>query len=82
MKVPEWILFPDNHEKLLPKLILQMHARYGPTPGKRCKTCAHLSHHDYTHRYYKCEIYGESSSAATDWRVNYSACGKWEEKIK
>jgi hypothetical protein len=82
MKAPEWILFPDNHEKPLPKLILQMHAKYGATSDRRCKSCVHLTHYDYTRRYYKCEIYGESNSAATDWRVNYPACGKWEAKIK
>jgi len=78
MKTPEWIVFLESDTKPLPKLILQMHARYGATPGKRCKSCAYLTHYDYTRRYYKCEVYGESSSAATDWRVNYPACGKWK----
>lgn len=64
----------------LPKLALEMRARYGATPGRRCRTCARLICHEYLHNYYKCTLYGMSDSAATDWRVSYPACGKWEAR--
>ena len=61
----------------LPKLALAMHARYGATPGKRCRTCDRLMRHEHKHNYYKCTLYGTSDSAATDWRLSYPACGAW-----
>jgi hypothetical protein len=64
----------------LPRLILIMHARHGAAEGRRCKDCRWLVEHDYKGRYYKCLLYGVSSSAATDWRVNYPACGRWEAR--
>lgn len=42
----------------------------------RCKECNHLHRYTYHDRnYYKCEIYGESNSEATDWRCGWIACG-------
>jgi len=35
----------------LPKQILRMYARHGKTPGKKCKTCAHLKRYEYGHTY-------------------------------
>lgn len=53
-----------------------MHAEYG-YGGGTCKDCIHLQR--MTQRsgkvYYKCELYGDSASEATDWRVGYLACG-------
>lgn len=56
-----------------------MRARHGAGPeGKRCKQCAHLIEH-YAHRkFFKCTLHGVSMSAATDWRANRAACGKFE----
>ena len=52
-----------------------MHEIYGEGEGvcKDCKFLLHLSHHDKS--YYKCSMYGESASEATDWRCKSPACG-------
>jgi len=63
----------------MPVRLLRMYRRHGKTPGKKCKTCAHLKRYEYGHTYYKCVLYGLSASSATDWRLKWDACGKWEE---
>lgn len=52
---------------------------YGPE-GKTCKTCEH--HYTYTgnRTWHKCAIWHQSSSAATDIRVSWPACGKYQEE--
>ena len=57
--------------------IFAMHRRFGTCGVLRCKTCSHLVRHEYNRNYYKCELYGESSSEATDWKVSYQACGMY-----
>jgi hypothetical protein len=54
---------------------------YGPGPdGARCKTCAHLDGHPGAGRiYWKCLLRTYSHGPATDHRVNWPACGKYEE---
>jgi hypothetical protein len=64
----------------LPRRLLTMHVRHGAADGQCCKDCRWLVQHDYRRRYYKCLLYGVSSSAATDWRLSYPACGKWEAR--
>lgn len=36
----------------------------------------------YANTYYKCRLYGVSHGAATDWRVSYVACGRFETTEK
>ena len=53
-----------------------MHRLFGVVIGKTCKECPHLVRHDYRgFKGYKCCIYGESHSEATDWRIGWTACG-------
>jgi len=54
---------------------------YGPGPdGARCKTCTHLDGHPGAGRiYWKCLLRAYSHGPGTDHRVNWPACGKWEE---
>lgn len=55
-----------------------MHGRYGELSGVTCRTCPHLEAYangDCTRVWYKCKLFGESSSPATDWRVGNTACG-------
>lgn len=52
-----------------------MHRLFGMCEGQRCVDCNHFSRHFYGKTYFKCEIYGESASEATDWRMKYPACG-------
>lgn len=48
----------------------------------RCKECNHLHKYHYHDRnYYKCEIYGESNSAATDWGCGWVACGAFRMEV-
>ena len=55
-----------------------MQAVYGEKPGYTCKTCAHLVRKKYANVYYKCELWRDTSCAASDIRVNGTACNMWE----
>jgi len=47
--------------------------------GEKCKTCALLTYSPYEdRRYYKCTLRHMSRCAATDHRVGWRACAKWE----
>ncbi len=60
---------------------MRMIARHGPGPdGAKCKTCAHLIYHEANKRYYKCLLYGDTASMATDWRCRQDACGQYQER--
>lgn len=52
-----------------------MHSLFGKSPGKRCKDCPHLFRRTYDRAYYKCDVYGDSCSVATDWAQSWEACG-------
>ena len=51
---------------------------YGPE-GKRCKHCKYLYYKQFANKYYKCGLRVNTNGPATDHRVNWSACGKFEE---
>ena len=53
-----------------------MHTLYGTRPGRKCGDCDYLCSYLANRRYYKCRLYGVSSSEATDWRLSYEACGQ------
>lgn len=52
-----------------------MHNLFGESPGKKCRDCPHLFRRTYDRTYFKCEVYGASCSAATDWAQGWNACG-------
>ena len=52
-----------------------MHHLFGELPDRKCKDCNHLISHQQSRKWYKCEIYGDTSSEASDWRLKYTACG-------
>lgn len=62
------------------KRIEKMHSLYGKLDGERCGDCAHLVGKSYANTYYKCKIYGDSGGPATDWRLRWVACGKFERR--
>ena len=64
------------------KKIDKMHELFGVTEGKKCKDCDHLCYYEASKRWYKCGIYGNTSSEATDWRLSYDACGLWNREVK
>lgn len=48
-----------------------MHKFFGSgNPSDKCKDCKNL----VGHTWYKCRIYGETSSAASDWRKKWNSC--------
>lgn len=54
---------------------------YGPGPtGTRCKSCKFLVRKQYSKNYYKCELRGDTNGPATDHRVNWPSCGKYEKE--
>ena len=55
-----------------------MYQEFGRFDGVSCRTCPHLEVHakeDLSRIWYKCRMYGESASQATDWRCGSEACG-------
>lgn len=59
--------------------LVKMHGRYGHgEPGVKCGGCAHLvsggGGSDRT--FWKCELYGNTRSEASDWRKRWPACGQ------
>lgn len=61
---------------MVERRIHAMHKKYGICWGLTCKDCAHLKRYEYHGRvYYKCELYGQSHSEASDWRLSWIACG-------
>lgn len=51
-----------------------MYHYYGQGVG-RCEDCPHFVKKLFDKAYYKCRVYGNSNSEATDWRKGYTACG-------
>jgi hypothetical protein len=53
---------------------------YGKGPdGKRCKQCVYIYAKSYSKTYYKCAKRPDTNGPATDHRVNWFACAKFEE---
>lgn len=56
--------------------LIQLH---GETQGNKCKTCIHLCTRNFSKTYFKCELFNTSGNPGSDWRINWQACGKYEE---
>jgi hypothetical protein len=52
---------------------------HGPADAK-CKTCAFLFYHTTARRFWKCHLRIFTRGPASDHRVNWPACGKYEER--
>jgi hypothetical protein len=52
------------------KKIEAMHKRFGKLEGKKCGDCCNLVFHQQGKKYFKCALYGTSSSLSTDWVKN------------
>ena len=55
---------------------------YGTVPDKRCKQCKHFIAKRFATTYFKCGLTNHNHSIETDWRANWTACGKFEQSIK
>lgn len=55
--------------------------QFGQAPqGRQCKGCVHLFlQPGVAGRYFKCDLRGVTRGAATDHRVRWPACAKFEE---
>lgn len=50
------------------------------SPNTTCGTCRHRKVLHYAKKYHKCELFtANTSGAATDIRVRWPACAKWEK---
>ena len=72
----------DGEGRLMARIAVEAHAKllrlYGPRVGEVCSGCVHLRGYTYSKTYYKCTKAPVSGGAATDWRVRWQACGKYE----
>jgi len=62
----------------------RMYKRFGKiTDGRRCKDCDNLIKVEHgNHRVYKCLVYGNTHSEASDWRISNTACGMINREYK
>lgn len=76
-------IFGDEVDVIVPAVsgrrYLRMQEMYGTTKGKQCKTCKHLCSYKQSRTWYKCGLWIQSASQATDIRLKDTACGKYEE---
>ena len=52
-----------------------MHRQFGKCDGHTCGECSNLESSLYDRRYYKCKVYGNTRSEASDWAKRWLACG-------
>ena len=66
------------------KKIDLMYAIFGVDPQcRKCRDCLCLVQISPNSRaYYKCNVYGESSSEATDWAGKWMACGRFGKPLE
>lgn len=52
---------------------------YGAGPiDKKCKHCKHLFYKSYGKKYFKCSFRKNTNSPASDHKVNFPSCSKFE----
>lgn len=61
-------------------IISTMYRLFGKDESHKCKECSNLFKKTYSRSYYKCDVYGSSSSVATDWRCGWTACGMFNRE--
>lgn len=57
-----------------------MYQQFGKDEKHKCRDCSNLVYHRYNRAFYKCKIYGETHSEASDWRLKYVACGMFNKE--
>ena len=68
-------------ENKLPARLRSMHSLYGIREDQKCGNCANFVRlTGYAGTYFKCELTKWTHGAKTDWRVNWTACGKFQER--
>ena len=62
------------------KRIDLMHNLFSVSAGEKCKNCSHINRYRCGNRtVFKCSVYGETASTASDWRQSWDACGLWNQ---
>lgn len=69
---------PEPGKKAGGRKYKTMQEMYGVKEGHTCKDCKHLTRNKWDKTYFKCELWHQSNSAATDIRLKNKACGEWE----
>ena len=73
-------VFVRMEKKMATRKIDLMHKLYEMKGPFRCADCCHLICRYWNGRnYYKCEVYGDSASEATDWKKSNIACGLFNQ---
>jgi hypothetical protein len=78
-----WLIYiaAEVTAETLPKSIKRMYYLHRFAKGKVCRDCQFLERFYYhNNTYFKCNQYGITHGAATDWRLHWSACGLYQEK--
>ena len=57
-----------------------MYELFGRIDNAQCKNCSNLIMHKRNRNYYKCTVYGNSCSEATDWKISKHACGLFNKE--
>ena len=57
-----------------------MQATHGLRKDKKCRDCKHLYCKPWRVNYYKCDMWYQSNSSATDIRLKDVACNMFEER--
>ena len=74
---PEWEAKMLNHPRYANKN--PMVVKFGLTEGKTCGECKHLiTVKEFTKKYFKCPLRGNTRSTATDHRKGWDACKRFE----
>lgn len=63
----------------VPKRMLVMYQVYGQDKEHKCKECTFLEVRAFANTYYKCQKSKVTAGPATDWRVNWMACGQFKK---
>lgn len=56
-----------------------MHDLFGELPGHKCKDCSNLYKYTANRSWFKCTVWGYSSSVASDFRQKWTACGMYNK---
>ena len=71
----------EKKEKLKRKRYKTMQQIHGIKQGRKCGDCKHCEGHNYHGKtYYKCGLWYQSHSSATDIRLKDTACNKYESE--
>lgn len=72
----------DRQRRLARARLETMHRKYGYGPaGAICGNCTQFARYQLSSTYFKCRLYGESKSSASDWRKGWEACGQFKAVV-